>query len=255
MRITSVAGGPDDAAAGTAGRVPGGRRRGSTPRHSRPAKSEQALLTRLSAAEPCESRSGGWELFEIRQAVPLAVATLPADPDGEEDREKGTELICATTNAARRCPPPGRSGKLAPSPFPDGGHNLADGRRRVVTWGLAMPTAEAEWSVYTFQPDRAGEPGPPRPGDVPLPPGARRTLAVETPGNGGAGGLRGGCRTRDWKPFFEDWFAQCDYRPVAAWQRGSDSWHLRCRRNRAARRHRRSTCTWPEAIRAGRPGW
>ncbi len=32
--------------------------------------------------------------------------------------EKGTGPICATTNASRRCPPPGRSGKLDLSPFP-----------------------------------------------------------------------------------------------------------------------------------------
>ena len=32
--------------------------------------------------------------------------------------EKGTGSICATTNASRRCPPPGRSGKWCLSPFP-----------------------------------------------------------------------------------------------------------------------------------------
>jgi iron complex transport system permease protein len=35
--------------------------------------------------------------------------------------EKGTVPICATTNAARRCPPSGRSGKWGQSPFPRGG--------------------------------------------------------------------------------------------------------------------------------------
>jgi 23S rRNA (cytosine1962-C5)-methyltransferase len=34
-------------------------------------------------------------------------------------REKGTGPICAATNAARRCPPQGRSGKLDLSPFPE----------------------------------------------------------------------------------------------------------------------------------------
>ena len=42
----------------------------------------------------------------------------------------------------------------------DGGHDLADPHRRVVTWGLAMPSAEDQWSIYTFQPDRAARPGP-----------------------------------------------------------------------------------------------
>jgi SAM-dependent methyltransferase len=34
--------------------------------------------------------------------------------------EKGTGPICAPINAAHRCPPSGRSGKLDPSPFPPG---------------------------------------------------------------------------------------------------------------------------------------
>ncbi len=44
-------------------------------------------------------------------------------------RKKGTGPICATTNAARRCPPAGRSGKLDLSPFSAPPPKLARGWR------------------------------------------------------------------------------------------------------------------------------
>ena len=45
--------------------------------------------------------------------------------------KKGTGPICATTNAARRCPPSGRSGKLDLSPFSDREENF-------VRWGCGI---------------------------------------------------------------------------------------------------------------------
>jgi RNA polymerase sigma-70 factor, ECF subfamily len=43
--------------------------------------------------------------------------TVAAKADSFGELKKGTGLICATTNAERRCPPPGHSGKLDLSPF------------------------------------------------------------------------------------------------------------------------------------------
>jgi len=102
-------------------------------------------------------------------------------------------------------------------------------RRRVVTWGLAVPRAANEWSIYTFQPDRPGgstAAGLPR---VPLPPDARRTLAVETAGSGAIVAFEGPGLPGAWKRFYDDWLTGGRFQPVAAWHDSPQSWHLRCR--------------------------
>jgi len=181
-----------------------------------PDETERALLGRLAAAEPCERGPDGWELFELPRGVPMAVATLPA-------REKGTGPICAKH-------PPGRSGKSGLSPFrPGEGENLAGARRRVVTWGLAVPRAAREWSIYTFQPDRPGGSTAGGLPEVPLPPDALRTLAVETAGSGTIVAFEGPGPPGAWKRFYDDWLAGGRFRPVAAWHHSPESWHLRCR--------------------------
>ena len=68
--------------------------------------------------QPCSAE----ELVDLIELVRPAVEALDREAAecGAERAEKGTGPICATTNAARRCPPPGRSGKLDLSPFPLG---------------------------------------------------------------------------------------------------------------------------------------
>ncbi len=64
----------------------------------------------------------------------------------EAATKKGTGPICATTNAARRCPPPGRSGKLDLSPF-----SLDPKTLKVA---LAYGTLTASFTVEDFSLDR-----------------------------------------------------------------------------------------------------
>jgi len=180
-----------------------------------PDEAEQALLERLAPTEPCERSPRGWELYELSRGLPMAVATLSTS-------EKGTGPICAKH-------PPGRSGKSDQSPFPPGeGENLAGARRRVVTWGLAVPRAANQWSIYTFQPDRPGGSASAGLSQVPLPPDGRRTLVVETVGSGAIVAFEGPGPPGAWKRFYDDWLAGGRFRPVAAWHDSPESWHLRC---------------------------
>ena len=64
----------------------------------------------------------------------------------EAATKKGTGPICATTNAARRCPPPGRSGKLDLSPF-----SLDP---KTLKLALAYGTLTASFAVEDFSLDR-----------------------------------------------------------------------------------------------------
>ncbi len=192
MRIHSVAGGADEAAAKLRAAcraladatAPAGRAAG---------EAEQTLLARLDDAEPCETGPHGWELFEIRQGVLLAVATLTGPPTADEEG------------------------------------SLVVPRRRVVTWGLALPRTEVQWSVYTFQPDTVEKPETTGRDHVMLPLGVRRTLAMETPGRGELVAFEGEAAPATWKAYFEESLTRQGYRPLGVWRCVSDSWHLRCR--------------------------
>jgi len=118
---------------------------------------------------------------------------------------------------------------MAVATLPGGGENLAGARRRVVTWGLAVPRAAHEWSIYTFQPDRPGASAAGGLPEVPLPPDGRRTLAVETAGSGAIVAFEGPGPPGAWKRFYDDWLTGGRFRPVAAWHDSPESWHLRCR--------------------------
>jgi hypothetical protein len=157
---------------------------------------------------------------------------LPHEPPDEAERAFLARL--APTEPCERRPDGwelfelSRGLPMAVATLPGEGENLAGARRRVVTWGLAVPRTANEWSIYTFQPDGPEGSSPGELPRVPLPPDARRTLAVETAGSGGIVAFEGPGPPGAWKRFYDDWLPGGRFRPVVAWHDSPESWHLRC---------------------------
>ena len=78
-----------------------------------------ALAAAIFAVHPLRAESVAWvtERKDVLSGL-FFMLTLAAYVRYVRRREKGTGAFCAATNAARRCPPEGRSGERCPSLFP-----------------------------------------------------------------------------------------------------------------------------------------
>lgn len=158
---------------------------------------ERALLERLHLETPVMEERGAWKLYMLETPFPMVV---------------GVREVLSGTNTPPR-------DELAASPL------------RVVTWGLGIPAAEDEWTLYTFA---ATEPCHDRFSGLAcpdLPPGATRTLAVRVAGGGAAVCFEGRGEVDVWKGFFEQWFRDHGW-TVGPWRQNGSSWYGRGRSGR-----------------------
>jgi hypothetical protein len=122
--------------------------------------------------------------------------------------------------------------KYPPNHRPAEGSNLAQSGARVVTWMIAIPSEEDAWTLYSFQPEQTSNAAGASP-VVPLPPGARRTMALEAIGGGAMIGFEGDVEPAACLRFYEQWFAGEGWSQVGGWHRG-DGWYARFRKETEA---------------------
>ncbi len=166
-----------------------------------PRAEEEEFLAFLSNAIPVDQKPNQWRLYEFHAALPMAVGLVRPGAIG------------AQTSPARG--------------------NLAQAGYRVVTWGIAVPTAEAAWTLCTYQSATASPEGSAGLVDVPLPPGGHQTLLLQSAG-GRTVAVSGPDRPAQWRRFYEDWFRRQGWRPAAGWRAFGSA--LVCEVRRAHRR-------------------
>jgi hypothetical protein len=152
-----------------------------------PGPAESKLVERLAGEKPAAEGPGNWQIHEFGGPFPMVVGTRTDTP----------------SSAGR---------KLAILP------------RRVVTWGLGIPSAENGWTLYTFHCGRSSEPllGL---SELPVPPGAAKTLTLRMAGGGALVAFQGPQEAESWKQFFEQWFHRRGWN-VGDWCKTGSSWHL-----------------------------
>jgi hypothetical protein len=158
-----------------------------------PPAEEERFLALLGDATPVDQEPGRWRLYEFHAMFPMAVGLA-------------------------------RPAQIVRQPRLPAGGNLAQAGYRVVTWAIAVPAAEAQWTLCTFRPSLPSTAGSAAI-DVPLPPGTQRTLFVEA-GGGRTVALSGPDRPERWKRFYQDWFARRGW-PAASWRSLGAAWNGR----------------------------
>jgi len=156
-----------------------------------PGPEEQQLLDRLERARPERRSPGGVSLYALREAVPLVVGIRTA---------RGAHPATAESH-------PGVTG---PS---------------VAVWGMAVPAASNQWSLYTFQPSKEpSEKGSlPQP---PIPPECRRLLQVRAVGGDRSIVFTGRSAPRAWRAFYDHWAAEVGLEPIGGWQESGGIWRV-----------------------------
>jgi hypothetical protein len=170
---------------------------------------EARLLAQTRRLPPVESEPGRWSLYQRQGPVLMVVAVCAiADENSlSDDRE------------------------------------VVDPGVRVVSWGLGFPGVSGDpeakirsWTLLTC--DTATESN----GGVksllatlPVPPNARRTLALAVDDGGGRIGFVGDGSTSAWREFYDDWFARNDWSTESTWRAAGVVWHARFRNPRLGR--------------------
>jgi hypothetical protein len=154
---------------------------------------ESRFLDSLDGRTPVDGKPGQWMLFEMEGGFPLAagVRTRAAE-DGLGDESPVADL-------------PGR----------------------VVTWGIAVPTAERTWTLYTFCPD-SGEGGP-LAGltDIELPPDSTKTISIQVAQGGAIVAFETPAKTSASMDFFDRQFRRRGWTAEGTWQSLGKSRHGR----------------------------
>lgn len=155
--------------------------------------SEQEFLASLVRQSPVAEEPDQWQIHELHGGFPMVVGT--------------------------RAP--------AAAPPSTEGEQVAEGSRRVVTWGLAVPVADEAWTLYTFHPATSADGPLADLPEIPLPPNSRKTISMRASGGGAMVAFSGGPQGGVWRPFFDRWFHQRGWRAVAKWTRSGSTWHSR----------------------------
>jgi hypothetical protein len=161
-----------------------------------PEAAEHAWLESLAQSTPVDHQPGPgqWELYQLDESVPVIVGVRHGDPAATDSSEK-----------------------------------VAGGGRRVVTWGMAVPTEHGAWTLYTFH--RAGQAAGSASGvsDLPIPPGSSRILGVREVGGGAVAAFKGQAQPDAWKRFYEEWFHWQGWSSATGWHGSGGSWSVRYR--------------------------
>jgi len=99
--------------------------------------------------------------------------------------------------------------------------------RRVVTWGLALPTGTDAWTLYTFSPGGAPETRPAKLAELPLPPLCRRKFSMRVVDGSGVVAFDGAGSPRDWTGFYDRWFERRNWRKTALRRGPGSTWYGR----------------------------
>ena len=151
---------------------------------------EEGILARTAQLAPLDGEAGTWEVHRI------------------EDR---FSLVAGVRH------------------FPTGPRETDPRRRRLVCWGLAMPAGNGAWNAYVFQGPGSAAATNAAVLQVPLPPGAARTLSVRDERGGGMVGFSGPGPASGWLKFYDEWFAARGWSAAAGWTTGDAAWSARFR--------------------------
>ena len=168
-----------------------------------PGPSERRFLQSIADKKPAEEEAGVWQVYLMEEGFPLA----------------------AGLRTVEGAAPPAGAPKVA---------SLA---RRVVIWGMALPSDAGQWTLYAFQVSPSSGGGSGLAAEIPLPESARNTVSMQVLGGGAAVGFVGEATTeRDaaftvadaWRRHFENWFAEHGWTAVGVWRTGP-VWQCRWR--------------------------
>lgn len=153
---------------------------------------ESMLLRRLAGRSPRHDSPPKTGLYQLDEALPIVVGTKQvARSDGV--RDNGTM------------------------------------RRRVVTWGIAVPAADNRWTLFSFSHGRgvaAADFSDGESAGIALPPTTVHLMTIRWPGGGGVTAFNGDDRPEEWAKFYDNWFDNLGIRRDAPWRKG-DRWHVR----------------------------
>ena len=158
-----------------------------------PGAAEQQFLDSVADQPPVAGASGRWRLYELDGPFPMAAGTLLPG---------GLEASGQRKQVARAGP-------------------------RVVTWGIAVPVTEGEWTLYAFHsPAPSSGPFPDLP-EVPLPPDSTRALSMRVAGGGRVIAFKGASQAERWRRFFDRWFQGQGWAAAGDWRAAAGGWHHR----------------------------
>lgn len=145
---------------------------------------EKAVAKESPAEKPLAEEPGGWGVFRLEDRLSMIVATKV---------------------------------------FPSAEGSEGPAWRRVVAFGFALPLDTDQWALYSFAEAtlRSGQAA-----DFPeieLPPGARRSLALQDQGGGGMIGFGGAGDPAAWRKHFEEALGAGGWVLAGPWRTGGDS--------------------------------
>lgn len=189
-------------------------------------RAEQSLLAQLGAATLIETSDAGWELHALGDAIPM-IAVVRRDVFVTGSR--------APAAAADRSSLSLRPSASAPSQTASDSVQSQQVVPCVAIWGLALPAGPMSWTAYVFLPTNSeGSEGAAVPTDIPLPPGATKSLALTSTSGGAMVSFQGPAEPEVWKKTFDRWLADGGWRAPEGWRPSGNGWYLRGRRDGAA---------------------
>jgi hypothetical protein len=156
-------------------------------------EAEIRLLERIADLTPAAEEPGAWQVFVVDDrfpfvaAVTLAVSRRPADKNGSKSAPAARRLIC---------------------------------------YGLAMPAGEQFWTLLIVK-GASGRTGSQTNSDIPLPPGAARTLSLRDTKGSALSGFAGKALASEWITFYDDLAEARGWTRSTAWSPGNQSWAAR----------------------------
>ncbi len=162
--------------------------------------SEAHFLQSIAGRKPVAEEPGKWQIFQLGEGFPMMA---------------GVRLRASGSGGDAEAP-----GGQQPAPPPDAsppGTQVAEGGRRVVTWGLAVPAASQGWTLYTFQPAERTGGTTPELLDVPLPPESIRTLSMRVAGGGRMTAFQGPPQPETWMQFYNQWLRKRGWSAPLGW--------------------------------------
>ena len=159
---------------------------------------EQKLLGLLQRQTPVREQPGVWRVYRI---------------------ERPMTLVIATRTINRHDDSAGIANDVSVSP-PQPDHP----NRRVVCWGMAQPSGQGVWVLFTMQPTVPSVESRPDWGQVALPNDARKILSLRDASGGALTAFEGEAVADDWKLWFNNWFARSDWRSTQRWIESPTGW-------------------------------
>jgi hypothetical protein len=153
--------------------------------------SEQRFLASLAERQPIDEAHGAWRIYSLPGAMPIVVGVLETPSLGPVSQ------------------PP-----------------LAEPLRRVLAWGIAVPSGQNAWVLYQHQLAADGVAGTLDELPIPLPAGSHRTLTITGQGGERTIGIVGNGDAGDWQRHFDHHMKRQGWQS-RGWQAAGRGWHAR----------------------------